>query len=136
MFKKVITYEDVEGNSKTKAFWFNLTEVELMQMKAGPTGGLAKMVERIIAEQDEAKIIEVIKDMILRSYGEKSTDGERFMKSPERAQAFAETDAFTVLFLELGNNAQAAVDFVRGIVPKKFADQMPTTPPSSLSTIN
>ena len=64
-------------------------------------------------------IIETFKDIILRAYGEKSPDGRRFIKNQEVRDAFAQTEAYSNLFMELATDAKAASEFVNGIVPPK-----------------
>ena len=76
-----------------------------------------KMINRIIAEQDGKRIIELFKDLVLRSYGKKSDDGRRFIKSQELREDFAQTEAYSDLFMELATDADAAAKFVNGIVP-------------------
>lgn len=76
------------------------------------------MLERIVAEQDSRRIIEVFKEMIVRSYGVKSPDGKRFMKSLELADAFTQTEAYSNLFMELATNHEAAAAFINGIIPQ------------------
>lgn len=61
------------------------------------------------------------KDIILRAYGEKSPDGKRFIKNQELRDAFAQTEAYSILFMELATNADAAAAFVNGIVPAQAA---------------
>jgi len=75
------------------------------------------MLEKIVASQDTKRIIEVFKDLILKSYGEKSPDGKRFVKNQELRDAFSQTEAYSELFLELATNPEAAAAFVNGIVP-------------------
>lgn len=124
MLKKTITYTDYNDVERTETFWFNLSQAELMEMELGTVGGMREMVNRIVAAQDLPSITKVFKDLILKSYGEKSPDGKRFIKSPELSEAFSQTEAYTELFMELATDADAASDFMNGIVPKKLAEQM------------
>jgi len=80
-------------------------------------GGLTKTLEKIVAEQDGKRIIEMFKDLILKAYGEKSLDGKRFIKSKELSEAFSQTEAYSELFMELAMNAEASAAFVNGIIP-------------------
>ena len=80
MFKKTITYTDYDGNERTEDFYFNLTKAELLDMEMSTEGGLEKMINKIISTKDTVKIIAVFKDLIAKSYGEKSADGKRFIK--------------------------------------------------------
>ncbi|MDO4845861.1 MAG: hypothetical protein Q3977_04525, partial [Oscillospiraceae bacterium] len=74
-------------------------------------------------DHDGKRIMETIKDLILRSYGEKSTDGKRFVKTAEMRDTFAQTEAYSDLFMELVTDAEKAAEFVNGIIPKDVAAQ-------------
>lgn len=117
MIKKTITYTDYNGSTRTEDFYFNLTKAEVMEMEMSTTGGLAEMIKRIIAAQDQPAIIKVFKDLVLKAYGEKSSDGRRFIKSDEISIAFSQTEAYSQLFMELATDADAAAKFVNGVVP-------------------
>ena len=117
MLKKTITYTDYDGNERTEDFYFNLTKAEVAEMEMSYTGGMEKMLRKIVAEKDSKRIVEVFKDLILRSYGEKSADGKRFIKNQELRDAFAQTEAYSELFMELASDAEAAAAFVNGILP-------------------
>ena len=118
MLKKTITYTDYDGNERTEDFYFNLTKAECMEMELGTAGGMQKMIEKIIAEKDNKKIVEIFKEIILRSYGEKSPDGKRFRKSKEISDDFAATEAYSELFIELASDADAAAKFINGVIPE------------------
>lgn len=117
MLKKTITYTDYDGNERTEDFYFNLTKAEVAEMEMSYTGGMEKMLRKIVAEKDSKRIVEIFKDLILRAYGEKSADGKRFIKNQELRDAFAQTEAYSVLFMELATDAEAAAAFVNGILP-------------------
>lgn len=117
MLKKKITYTDYNGTERTEDFYFNLTKTEIMEMELGTNGGFVEMIQRIVDAQDAPSIIKVFKDVILKSYGEKSPDGKRFIKSKEISDAFSQTEAYSQLFMELATDADAAAEFVNGIVP-------------------
>lgn len=117
MLKKTITYTDYNGSERTEDFYFNLSKAEIMEMEMGTSGGLAEMITRIVAAQDAPAIIKIFKELILKAYGEKSPDGKRFVKSEEISNAFAQTEAYSDLFMELATDADAAAKFVNGIIP-------------------
>lgn len=123
MLKKTITYTDYNGSERTEDFYFNLNKAEIMEMQMGTTGGLAEMIERIVAAKDAPAIIKIFKDLILKAYGEKSADGKRFIKSEELSLAFAQTEAYSNLYIELATDADAASAFVNGIIPADMAQQ-------------
>ena len=129
MLKKTITYTDYNGSSRTEDFYFNLTKAEIMEMELSTAGGLAGMIEKIVATQDAPSIIKIFKDLVLKAYGEKSADGKRFVKSEELATAFSQTEAYSILFMELATDADAAQKFVNGIIPNDInTSQNPNHP--------
>ena len=121
MIKKTIDYVDYNGVKREEDHYFNLNKAEVMEMEMGTTGGLAEMITKIVAEQDAPSIIKVFKDLLLKSYGVKSPDGKRFMKSEELSKAFEETEAYSILFMELATDANKASEFVNGIVPQDMS---------------
>ena len=117
MLKKTFTYTDYNGVERTEDHYFNLSKAELMEMELSTTGGLAEMINKIVAAQDAPAIVKVFKDLVLKAYGQKSADGRRFIKSKELSDEFAQTEAYSQLFMELATDADAAAKFVNGIVP-------------------
>mgnify|MGYP006329833767 CR=1 FL=1 len=124
MLKKTITYTDYMGNERTEDFRFNLNEAELMEMELGTTGGFTEYVNKISTTQDTPAMIKIFKDLILKSYGEISPDGKRFIKKDELREEFSQTEAYSKLFMELAMDADAAAKFITGIVPANMAAQL------------
>lgn len=124
MLKKTISYEDFNGNKFTEDFYFNLTKAEIAEMELEVPGGLTATLEKITKAQDTPTLIKIFKDLILRSYGVKSADGKRFIKNPTMREEFEQHAAYSVLFMELATNAEAASEFVNGIVPSDVAGKM------------
>ena len=118
MFKKRIKYVDYNGNQREEDFYFNLTRTELTEMEFSSVGGLQNYIKKIIDAQSGQEIIAVMKDLIFKSYGEKSLDGKYFNKSKELSEAFSHTEAYDILFMELATDDKAAAEFVNGIIPK------------------
>lgn len=123
MLTKTIKFEDWNGTEREEDFYFNLSESELMELELGTTGGFTKMMQTIVRKKDVPQLMDTFKNLILKSYGEKSADGRRFIKSKELSEEFMQTPAYDSLFMELVTNADAASAFVNGIVPKKLAEQ-------------
>ncbi len=122
MLKKTISYVDYDGNERTEDFYFNLTKAELLEMSLSTAGGLDKYIEKITKTQDTPKLIELFKDIIIRSYGVKSDDGKRFIKNQEITEEFTQTEAYSDLFMTLATNDKEAADFLNGIIPKSLLD--------------
>ena len=117
MIKKTITYTDYNGNQRTENFYFNLTKAEVTRMEMSVQGGMAEMIDRIIAAQDAPSLIDTFEKMIQKSYGVKTPDGRGFIKRPEDLENFMATEAYSELFMELVTDAAAAAEFVNGIMP-------------------
>ena len=120
MLKKIITYTDYNGVERTEPFYFNLSKAELMEMELGVTGGMTEMLDKIIAAKDAPSLMKTFKEMIMKAYGVKSDDGKRLIKSEELSVAFTQTEAYSVLFMELITDDKAAADFVNGIIPNEI----------------
>jgi len=121
MLKKLINYVDYDGKERSENFYFNLTKAELMDMELGTVGGMQQLIQLIIDKQDVPEIIKAFKKIIMMSYGEKSPDGRRFIKSDALSEAFAQTEAYSNLYMELISDASAAAAFINGIVPADVA---------------
>lgn len=124
MIKKQITYTDYDGNERTESFWFALNQAELLEMNLEKNGGLSNMITRITETNDYAELSRIIKDLIRRSYGVKSDDGKRFVKSPAMTEEFVQTEAYSEMFTELVTDAGATSEFIQGIIPQKLAAQV------------
>ena len=117
MLKKTVTYVDYNGVERTEDFYFNLSKAEVTEMELSVEGGFSKMLEEIVKSNDNVRILELFKEMVLKAYGEKSADGRRFIKSKELAEAFSQTEAYSEIFMELAMDEKAAAAFVNGIMP-------------------
>ena len=121
MLKKTITYTDYNGNQRTEDYYFNLSKSEIMEMEMSTAGGLAEMLTKIVNTQDAPALVKTFKDLILKSYGEKSPDGKRFIKSEELSTAFYQTEAYSQLFMELSTDADKCAAFINGIIPSDMS---------------
>lgn len=146
MFKKAITFTDYNGETKTKNYYFNLSRPELMEMKRSPLFEMQKIVDRVnkmenpdeelsVAEKDEIqeKMGEILRNLVIQSYGVKSEDGERFMKRVGdrkfgAGEDFVETMAYDALYMEMISNAGNLVKFVRAVVPEDVRTNIDNTP--------
>lgn len=124
MLKKRITYTDYDGVSRTEDFYFHINKYELTKMTYSHDGGLDKKLARITDAQDNKQILQEFEDLIRLSYGVKSDDGKRFVKSPELTEEFLQTNAFEVLFMELMGDPKAAANFVNAIIPSDLAEEL------------
>ncbi len=118
MLAKQFEFKDFNGNTKRRTFYFNLSKAELIKLEASQKGGLTATMQHLMETEDREKLLELFTRVILMSVGEKSPDGERFVKSDEAAIAFSQTPAFDLLLVEVISNSEAAVAFISGIIPE------------------
>ncbi len=119
MLKKTIKYTNFNGDTKERDCYFNLTEAECAELEASEDNSLSKKIEIIAKDtEDKAATVRIFKEIILKAYGERSADGESFMKSPEIRQNFECSAAFNALFMELATDADKMSEFVNNVIPK------------------
>ena len=141
MLSKKIKYTDYNGVEREETFLFNLSKAELMEMELGTAGGLADMIKSIVAAQDTPSIVKIFKKLVLQAYGEKSPDGKRFLKVDEKGNplsvGFSQTEAYSNLFMELATDTNAAINFIRGIIPGDIdiSDVDPNEMPAGVAEI-
>lgn len=124
MITKKITYTDYNGNERSEEFMFNMSKAELMEKEMSVNGGLSELMKKVAETQDAPQLIKIFKDLVLDSYGVKSNDGKRFIKSEELRTEFSQTEAYSVLFMELAFDADKAAEFINGIIPADMAKQL------------
>ena len=124
MVVKKIKYTDFNGVEREEEFMFNLTEAEITEMELTTDGGLSESIKKIISAQNTPQIIETFKMLLLKSYGEKSADGRRFIKSEELTEAFTQTNAYSQFFMELATDDKAAIAFINGIIPDSMRERV------------
>ena len=117
MLKKTVTYTDYNDVEVNENVYFNLNKAELSEMELTTPGGYSNMIRRIVAADDTPAIFRAFKELILKAYGEKSQDGRRFIKSPELAEAFSQTEAYSIIFMEITQDANKAAEFFNGLIP-------------------
>ena len=128
MLKKTIKYTDYNGVERTEDFYFNLSKAEIMEMQLTTVGGLDAYLKKIISAQDMPTLMRIFKDLILKSYGVKSDDGRRFIKNEKLREEFEQTEAYSILYMELSTDSESAAAFVNGIIPADVAKQLPKDP--------
>ena len=123
MLAKPITYTDYNGVERTETFYFNLSQAELIDMQLGGKDGLySNKLQQMIDNHDAAAIVATIKEFVLKSYGEKTDDGKRFVKSPEISEAFMQTEAYSQLITELLSDDAKSSEFILGIMPQALRE--------------
>lgn len=129
MYKITKTYIDYDGKERTEDFFFNLTKAECIKMQNSENGGMKKMLAKIIMEEDTKRLYEHFESIVDKSYGEKSLDGRRFMKSEEILANFKQTEAYSEIIVDLATNHEKAIQFINNVLPK--VDDIPNAAPTA-----
>lgn len=124
MIKKVVTYTDYNGVERTETCYFNITKSEAMEMQFESGGNLTDILQKMVDEKDQVKLGRMFKDLIVKTYGIKSDDGKRFIKSKEISEAFEQTPAYDEIYMDLLSNEDHAIAFVKGILPADVAKEI------------
>ena len=133
MLKKTITYTDFNGQTRTEDFYFNLSKSEIILLETTTPGGYTAMLQRIVDSKDNIELMKVFTDLIKRSYGVKSEDGKRFVKSEQALEDFVNSAAFDEMFTEFFTSDTAAAEFAKGILPKDALKGLPQDHKDSLT---
>jgi hypothetical protein len=118
VLKKTITYKDFDGNEQTEDFYFHLSKADLVKLELRHKGGLQAALNRIIEAEDGRTIMEEFENILEMTYGQRSSDGKHFYKSPEAFREFKSTNAYETLFMDLVTDADYAAKFVAGVAPE------------------
>ena len=122
MIKKTITFEDYNGEDRTKDFYFHMNQVEFSKLNGEVPGGIEKRMQKIIEDRDEDALLRIIDLIVSRSYGE-FDEADEFTKVSKTGrplyEKFVNTDAYDQLIIELIQNEDNIVTFLKSIMPKK-----------------
>ena len=130
MLVKKIKYTDFNGNEREESFYFHYSKAQIIEMQFSFGGGMEEFLKRIVNTQDMNALFQYFKEFILNAVGVKSDDGKRFIKNKEISDSFEQSNAYEVLMMELlgfenpADNANAAADFVLGVLPAEYAKLM------------
>lgn len=126
MFSRTFTYKGFDGQPHEDTRWFNLSDSEIIKMNLSTVGGVDAMIKKLLREQEPGKIVDMFENLILKSVGEKSMDGRRFIKKEipgrpwgEVAEDFRETPAYDQLFTELVSDGEKVREFLLGAISEE-----------------
>lgn len=131
MIKETISYEDLDGNSKTMDAYFHLTMRDMRQLLKNGIQERLNIVTSGKAAPDE--MFDLVDDLIKASFGQRNEiNGEaHFVKDPELTEAFMDSDAYDSLLNKLMSDDDFATRFFTGLMPKTLLDRMDSISNSS-----
>ena len=137
MITRTIPYTDYNGIQRKEKFYFDLTQFEATEIAVELPDGIVEELSEDGTNQQQTAIhlmeklgrkgvMDFIKKIVLKSYGVKSTDGRRFIKSEELSTEFSQTPAFSAFMMKLMTDDKEASSFINGVIPAELAAQMTT----------
>lgn len=127
MLRKVVKFKNFNDEEVSEVLYFNLTKTEILALNHEYQNGLSAKIQDIVDSVDPYEIYEFFKDLVSRSYGIKSQDGNSFKKSKQATDEFLQSLAFeSFLFgiLEADDNGKQAADFIKAIVPQDLLKEI------------
>lgn len=124
MIKETISYEDIDGNSKTMDAYFHLSMREMRQLLKD---GIQEKLDAVTSGKASTDtMFDLIDVLIKTSFGKRvESNGEaRFVKDPELTEAFVNSDAYDSLLGKLMSDDTFATRFFTGLVPKALTERM------------
>lgn len=123
MYKKTLTYTNLNGEQVTESLYFNLSKRDALKIFGKYSNGtldgkaLQLYLDKLKGSKDVAKMVSFIEDVILSAYGEKSEDGKYFMKDNVIRTRFENSVAYAEVFEELFTSPKELNEFIKGIFP-------------------
>lgn len=124
MFEREFTFEGFDGKTYKDTWGFYLSKADLLEIQLGTFVGLDQLMKRLIETKNGKEIMEIVKEIIMKSVGHTSPDGRKFLRNEELREEFRQTDAYSQLFTELVTDPEKVLDFIFGAVPKDIGDKM------------
>lgn len=124
MWKFTAHYENFNGEERSKELRFNLSSSEIRSMHFHKEGGIDKYYQRLVEENNTAKLYEAFEELIKASYGVISEDGEQFIKSEEEFNKFHNSPAYDAFMDYIITSENGASKFILGILPKEYVNKI------------
>lgn len=126
MYRKLVTYDDFNGEEQTEELFFHLTKAEIIDLEVGTKkgeGSLSASLQRIIDTKNGEEMYRTFKHILEVSHGEKSDDGRHFVKNAETRERFLSSGAYSALIEEMLANTDFAIEFVLKILPRGLQEE-------------
>ena len=101
MFKREIEYVDFNGVERKEDFYFHLSLPEVTRIEAEAGETLKDHIQQLVTNNKVKELLDFLEDVILTSYGEKTTDGRSFRKNKELREEFENSPAYAEFFEQL-----------------------------------
>lgn len=127
MLKQTISYNDFDDNPTQETLYFNLTKSELadnlhLSDELTDLQELFKGERKPLETSDIQRVVNLVKTFMQLSYGVRSSDGKRFIKTEEQWIEFTQTAAYDAFLYSLFEKPDKALVFMTGILPSDMRE--------------
>lgn len=105
MIKMNVSAETFDGDMVTETLWFHMNKVDLIELQQSEPGGFTDTLQAFMSRKpedwtnkDKFKLFDFFRTMVDKAYGERSSDGKRFRKSPRSSPASRTASSTTSSF--------------------------------------
>lgn len=130
MIKMNVSAETFDGDMVTETLWFHMNKVDLIELQQSEPGGFTDTLQAFMSRKpedwtnkDKFKLFEFFRVMVDKAYGERSSDGKRFKKSPEILANFKDSIFYDEFILSLLEDEKKSIKFFNGVMPKALLEQ-------------
>ena len=142
MIKMNVSAETFDGDMVTETLWFHMNKVDLIELQQSEPGGFTDTLQAFMSRKpedwtraDKFKLFDFFRTMVDKAYGEKSSDGKRFRKSPEILANFKDSIFYDEFVLSLLEDEEKSIKFFNGVMPKSLIEQAKKERPDVFKTI-
>jgi hypothetical protein len=123
MYKLTVTYENFNEEKVTKDLYFNLTTDEFVSLY-GQHKDVNEWIDELLKGGNTNDLLKMLRELIFKSYGIKSADGERFEKSADILKQFKESAAYEAVMVEMLENPKFGEEFISKVAPKSLTKKV------------
>ena len=142
MIKMNVSAETFDGDMVTETLWFHMNKVDLIELQQSEPGGFTDTLQAFMSRKpedwtmgDKFKLFDFFRSMVDKAYGERSSDGKRFRKSPEILANFKDSIFYDEFVLSLLEDEEKSIKFFNGVMPKSLIEQAKKERPDVFKTI-
>lgn len=142
MIKMNVSAETFDGDMVTETLWFHMNKVDLIELQQSEPGGFTDTLQAFMSRKpedwtmaDKFKLFDFFRTMVDKAYGERSSDGKRFRKSPEILANFKDSIFYDEFVLSLLEDEEKSIKFFNGVMPKSLIEQAKKERPDVFRTI-
>lgn len=142
MIKMNVSAETFDGDMVTETLWFHMNKVDLIELQQSEPGGFTDTLRAFMSRKsedwtmsDKFKLFDFFRTMVDKAYGERSSDGKRFRKSPEILANFKDSIFYDEFVLSLLEDEEKSIKFFNGVMPKSLIEQAKKERPDVFKTI-